>query len=130
MRSGIDQRQNGQAVACRVFRVPLGIWDKGLWGRRLGGEVLDRLLRFAFAERAADRMCAMSVGRTNHRSLVLFESRGFRAVRDVPAEQAVDLELSRDAYTAGIATAPPNVQLKLTSNLRTLASLTVCFARS
>ena len=94
----------------RVFRVPLGIWDKTLWGRGLGGEVLDRLLRFAFAECAADRVCAMSVGRTNQRSLALFQSRGFREVRDVPAERAVDLELSRDAYGSGIGAAPPNIR--------------------
>jgi len=92
----------------RVFRVPFGIWDKALWGRGLGGEVLDRLLRFAFADHEAERVCAMSVARANYRSLALFQSRGFRAVRDVPAERAVDLELSRNAYETDTRSAPPN----------------------
>jgi len=82
----------------RVFRVPIAIWDKNLWGRGLGGEVLDRLLALGFIRQGADRICAMSVGRANRRSVGLFESRGFRVVRDVPDEDAVDLELHRDTH--------------------------------
>lgn len=78
----------------RVFRVPIGIWDKSLWGRGLGGEVLDALLDFGFGEQRADRICAMDVGRANRRSRGLFESRGFRIVRDVSPD-IIDLELSR-----------------------------------
>lgn len=85
----------------RVFRIPIGIWDKTVWGRGLGGEVLDCLLRFGFIEQRADRICAMSVGRANRRSLGLFESRGFALVREVPDEGTVDLELFRDAYLSG-----------------------------
>jgi RimJ/RimL family protein N-acetyltransferase len=83
----------------RVFRVPIGIWDKTLWGRGLGGEILDRLLEFGFVEHGADRICAMSVGSGNRRSLEMFKSRGFRVVRDVPDEGTVDLELGRNAYS-------------------------------
>jgi hypothetical protein len=83
----------------RVFRVPIGIWDKTLWGQGLGGEVLDRLLEFGFLDQRADRICAMDVGRTNQRSRGLFESRGFRVVREVSAE-IVDLEISRQATDA------------------------------
>jgi RimJ/RimL family protein N-acetyltransferase len=84
----------------RVFRVPIGLWDKALWGRGLGGEVLDRLLDFGFREQHADRICAMDVARSNRRSRDLFESRGFRVARDVPPD-SVDLELSRGTAEAG-----------------------------
>jgi hypothetical protein len=40
----------------------------------------------------------MSVGRDNLRSRGLFESRGFRLVREVPDEGSIDLELSRGGY--------------------------------
>jgi RimJ/RimL family protein N-acetyltransferase len=86
-----------------VFRVPIAIWDRTLWGRGLGGEVLDRLLALAFGEQRADRVCAMGVGVRNHRSRRLFESRGFHAVREVPEEHAIDLELARDAYEPRVA---------------------------
>ena len=77
----------------RVFRIPIGIWDKTLWGYGLGGEVLDRLLDFGFVDQRADRICAMDVGRANQRSRRLFESRGFRVVREVSPD-TIDLELS------------------------------------
>ena len=76
----------------RVFRIPIGIWDKSLWGRGLGGEVLDRLLNFGRADERADRICAMDVRRSNHRARALFESRGFRVVREVSPD-IIDLEL-------------------------------------
>ena len=83
----------------RVFRVPIGIWDKSLWGRGLGGEVLDALLEFGFGEQRADRICAMDVGRENRRSRGLFESRGFQVAREVTPD-TVDLELSRGVAQA------------------------------
>jgi len=78
----------------RAFRIPIGIWDKSLWGSGIGGEVLERLLDFGFGEQRADRICAMDVARSNRRSLGLFESHGFRVVREV-SRDIVDLELSR-----------------------------------
>jgi RimJ/RimL family protein N-acetyltransferase len=78
----------------RVFRVPIGIWDKALWRTGVGGEVLDKLLEFGFGEQRADRICAMDVALSNRRSLALFESRGFSIVRQVTPD-IVDLELAR-----------------------------------
>jgi RimJ/RimL family protein N-acetyltransferase len=96
------QRMNLDRAAAaageRVFRMPIGIWDKTLWGGGLGGEVVDRLLDFAFVVQDADRVCAMSVGQDNLRSRALFESRGLRVVRTMPAERAVDLEITRADY--------------------------------
>jgi RimJ/RimL family protein N-acetyltransferase len=84
----------------RVFRLPIGIWDKSLWGRGIGGEVLDRLIDFGFGEQRADRICAMDVALSNHRSRRLFESRGFRVVREV-SPNIVDLELSGASRDGG-----------------------------
>ncbi len=81
----------------RVFRLPIAIWDRRLWGQGLGGEALDRLLEEAFGIEAADRLCAMDVKRDNARSRGLFESRGFRIVRHLG--DVLDLELSREAYS-------------------------------
>jgi len=78
----------------RGITFPLGIWDKAFWGHGLGGEVLDRLLDFGFDEQLTDRICAMDVRRANLRSRGLFESRGFRVVREISPD-GVDLELSR-----------------------------------
>jgi len=83
----------------QVFRVPIGIWDKTLWGHGLGGEVLDRLLDFGFVDQRADRICAMDVGRSNRRSRGLFESRGFQVVREVSLD-TIDLEICRPVSEA------------------------------
>lgn len=97
------QRMNLERAAVKpgevVLRVPMGIWDKRLWGRGLGGEVLDRLLEFAFADQRAARVCAMDVKMKNLRSQRLFASRGFRVVRRLIPEGVVDMELVCEDWT-------------------------------
>jgi len=96
------QRMNLERAAVQpgevVFRVPLAIWDKRLWGLGLGGEVLDKLLEWAFVAHNADRVCAMDAKEGNVRSQQLFTSRGFRVVRRLDRERVVDLELTRAEY--------------------------------
>ncbi len=82
----------------RVFRVPIAIWDRRLWGQGLGGEVLDCMLERAFGVEDAERVCAMDVKRDNARSRRLFESRGFVVARELLDAGVIDLELSREAY--------------------------------
>jgi RimJ/RimL family protein N-acetyltransferase len=82
----------------KVMRTPLGIWDKGLWGKGYGREMLQRVMRYAFETIGADRLCAMGVKTDNARSRRLFEACGYRVVRECDDGQEVDLETTRDAY--------------------------------
>ena len=77
----------------RVMRLPIGLWDKSLWGKGLGGEILDAGMRYAFETLRVDRLCAMGVLTDNARSKGLFESRGFEIARD-SEDDGVDLEIT------------------------------------
>ena len=45
----------------RVMRLPIGIWDKTLWGKGYGREIVKRLMAYAFEAMRIDRLCAMDV---------------------------------------------------------------------
>ncbi|MBN1918544.1 MAG: GNAT family N-acetyltransferase [Verrucomicrobia bacterium] len=84
----------------KVMRSPLGIWDKTLWGRGYGKEMLRCVMRYAFEELGVDRLCAMCVNSNNARSRALFEACGYRLVRELDDTRELDLEVTRDAYAA------------------------------
>jgi RimJ/RimL family protein N-acetyltransferase len=84
----------------RVVRTPLGIWDKALWGNGYGREMLECVMRYAFGVLRVDRMCAMDVGEGNVRSRGLFRACGYKEARREPSSKAVDLEITREAFTA------------------------------
>ena len=81
----------------RVMRLPIGLWDKSLWGQGFGGEVIDAAMAYAFETLRVDRLCAMDVLTDSARSRGLFTSRGFEVVRDTE-DGGVDLEITRSRY--------------------------------
>jgi RimJ/RimL family protein N-acetyltransferase len=83
----------------KVTRLPIGIWDKRLWGRGYGSEVVRRLIAYAFEVLEVDRFCAMDVKVTNTRSRALWASCGLRPVREVGDH--VDFEVSKERYFKG-----------------------------
>ena len=60
--------ERGRVKGERIVRVPIGIWDKGYWGRGLGKEAVRRLMQYAFDDPGVDRFCAMDVKEENTRS--------------------------------------------------------------
>ncbi len=86
----------------KVMRTPLGIWDKSLWGKGYGKEMLECIMQYAFETMTIDRLCAMDISKKNVRSRRLFESCGYRLVRTLANDGAMDFEIEfKDAvYTA------------------------------
>ena len=50
-------QDRGKIPGEKVMRLPIGIWDKSLWGRGYGKEVARRLMAYAFEEVGIDRLC-------------------------------------------------------------------------
>jgi len=82
----------------KVMRLPIGIWDKTLWGKGYGKEVVRCLMTFAFDELQADRLCAMDVKKENVRSQTLWRSCGFTVVRELSNGNILDFELSLQGF--------------------------------
>ena len=80
----------------KVMRLPIGIWDKALWGRGYGKEVVQRLMAYAFEDLQIDRFCAMDVKADNKRSQALWRSHGLAPVREV--DGVIDFEISAEGY--------------------------------
>ncbi|MDE0055525.1 MAG: GNAT family N-acetyltransferase [Gammaproteobacteria bacterium] len=93
--------ERGQVAGERIVRSPIGIWDKRLWGRGYGSEVVRRLMRHAFNELAVDRFCAMDVKRDNVLSRALWTACGLRVVRRLQAGEILDFEITRAQYGPG-----------------------------
>ena len=82
----------------RVMRLPLGIWDKTLWGRGYGREIVERLMAYAFCELEIDWFCPVDIRSDNDRSIRLWESCGLSVARRVDGGDIVDFEISRNDY--------------------------------
>lgn len=82
----------------KVMRLPIGIWDKTLWGKGYGKEVASCLMRYAFEELKIDRFCAMDVKVDNVRSRALWLSLGLKPVRELDKGKVFDFEILKDAY--------------------------------
>ena len=95
------QRMNqdrGKIPGEKVMRLPIGIWDKSLWGRGYGKEVAQCLMACAFDELGIDRLCPMDVSADNARSVALWRSLGLTVAREVDRGKALDFEISRAEY--------------------------------
>ena len=84
----------------KVMRLPIGIWDKNLWGKGYGQEVVVCLMRYAFEELGIDRFCPVDVSAENERSKRLWESCGLRIVREIDGGKTLDYEICRSEFEA------------------------------
>jgi len=82
----------------KVMRSPIGIWDKTLWGKGYGKEVIRCLMAHAFEKLRIDRFCPVGVNIDNLRSKGLWESLGLTVAREVEDGKALDFEITRAAY--------------------------------
>ena len=82
----------------KAMRVPIGIWDKTLWGKGYGREVLRCLMKFAFEELSIDRLCAMNVSICNARSIALWRSCGMTVSKKLEDANTLDFEITKVRY--------------------------------
>ena len=82
----------------KAMRVPIGIWDKSLWGKGCGKEVLRCLMAFAFEELGIDRLCAMDVSIRNTRSVALWRSCDMTVSRELGDGETLAFEITRVRY--------------------------------
>ena len=94
--------ERGRVKGERIVRVPIGIWDKGYWGRGLGKEAVRRLMQYAFDDLGADRFCAMDVKEENVRSRALWTGCGLRVARTLDSGTTLDYEIGRREYVDAV----------------------------
>ena len=82
----------------KVMRSPIGIWDKRLWGKGYGKEVIRCLMAHAFEKLGIDRFSPVDVNVDNPRSKGLWESLGLTVAREVDDGKTLDFEITRAAY--------------------------------
>lgn len=82
----------------KVMRSPIGIWDKTLWGKGYGKEVVRCLMAHAFEKLRIDRFCPVDVCTDNPRSKRLWESLGFTVAREIDGGKTLDFEITRAKY--------------------------------
>lgn len=90
--------ERGKIAGEKIMRLPIAIWDKTLWGKGYGKEIVRCLVAYAFEELGIDRFCAMDVQADNARSKALWKSLGFTASREVNSRKALDFEITRTEY--------------------------------
>ncbi len=90
--------ERGKIQGEKVMRLPIGIWDKSLWGRGYGKEAARRLMAYAFEELGTDRFCPMDVRTDNVRSMALWRSLGLTVAREVDGGKVLDFEITREDY--------------------------------
>ena len=82
----------------KVMRLPIGIWDKTLWGKGYGKEVVRCLMARAFEKLGIDRFCPVDVRADNARSKALWQSLGFAVSRELDDGKTLDFEITRVEY--------------------------------
>ena len=82
----------------KVMRLPIGIWDKTLWGKGYGKEVVRCLMAHAFEKLGIDRFCPVDVLADNARSKGLWQSLGFVVSRKLDDGKTLDFEITRAEY--------------------------------
>ncbi len=82
----------------KVMRLPIGIWDKTLWGKGYGKEVVRCLMAYAFGQLDIDRFCPVDVPADNIRSKALWQSLGLTVAREVDDGNMLDFEIARSKY--------------------------------
>ena len=90
--------KRGKIEGEKIMRLPIGIWDKTLWGKGYGKEVVRCLVAHAFEKLEIDRFCPMDVRVDNVRSKMLWQSLGFTVSREVDDGETVDFEMTRAEY--------------------------------
>lgn len=90
--------ERGEIDGEKVMRLPIGIWDKTLWGKGYGKEVVRCLVAHAFEKLGIDRFCPMDVDVDNARSKALWQALGFTVSREVDDGKTVDFEMTRAEY--------------------------------
>ena len=90
--------ERGKIMGEKVMRLPIGIWDKSLWGRGYGKEVVRCLMAYAFEDLGIDRFCPMDVSADNVRSVALWRSLGLVVAREVDGGKVLDFEITRADY--------------------------------
>ena len=90
--------ERGKIAGEKIMRLPIAIWDKTLWGKGYGKEIVQCLMAYAFEELGIDRFCAMDVQADNARSKALWESLGFTASREVDGGKVLDFEITQTEY--------------------------------
>ena len=90
--------ERGKIAGEKIMRLPIGIWDKTLWGKGYGKEVVRCLVSHAFEKLGIDRFCPMDVRVDNTRSKMLWQSLGFTISREVDDGETVDFEMTRAEY--------------------------------
>ncbi len=81
----------------KVMRMPIGIWDKSLWGRGYGREVVCCLMEYAFEVLEIDRLRPMDVSVDNARSVALWRACGLRIAGE-SSDRKLDFEITRSEY--------------------------------
>ena len=82
----------------KVMRLPIGIWDKTLWGKGYGKEIVQCLMAHAFEKLEIDRFCPVDVPADNARSIALWQSLGITVSREVHGGKTLDFEITRTEY--------------------------------
>ena len=97
----------------KVMRLPIGIWDKTLWGKGYGKEVVRCLMAYAFGKLDIDRFCPVDVPADNIRSKALWQSLGLTVAREVDDGKMLDFEIARSEYERlyGILNVEANTRL-------------------
>ena len=81
----------------KVMRMPIGIWDKSLWGRGYGREVVWCLMEYAFEVLEIDRLRPVDVSADNARSVALWRACGLRIAGE-SSDRKIDFEITRSEY--------------------------------
>ena len=82
----------------KIMRLPIAIWDKTLWGKGYGKEVVRCLMTHAFEKLEIDRFCPVDVPVDNVRSQALWRSLGFTVSREADSGKMLDFEITRTEY--------------------------------
>ncbi len=82
----------------KIMRLPIAIWDKTLWGKGYGKEVVQCLMAHAFEKLGIDRFCPVDVPADNVRSQALWESLGLTVSREADDGKMLDYEITRADY--------------------------------
>ena len=90
--------ERGKIEGENIMRLPIGIWDKTLWGKGYAKEIVWCLVAHAFEKLGIDRFCPMDVRADNARSKALWQSLGFTVSREVDDGKTLDFEMTRAEY--------------------------------
>ena len=90
--------ERGKIEGEKIMRLPIAIWDKTLWGKGYGKEVVRRLMAHAFEKLEIDRFCPVDVPVDNIRSQALWRSLGLTVSREADGGKMLDFEITRAEY--------------------------------